>query len=180
MFIRRTLALGLAILWLWPAGLYAQSEVLMETYRQGQALEKAGRYEQAISFYREALELGEREFGPNDPTTATLLTNLARLYRAQGRYEAAEPLYERALAIDEKALGPEHPDVASSLNNLATLYRAQGRYEAGDRSTNGRWRSRRRRSGRTIPRSPPASPTSPNFTVSRVATPRPRHSISER
>ncbi len=44
MSIRRRFALILAILWLWPAGLYAQSEALMEAYRRGQTLYEAGRY----------------------------------------------------------------------------------------------------------------------------------------
>ena len=35
MFIRRALALVLAILWLWPAGLYAQSEAYTDAYRRG-------------------------------------------------------------------------------------------------------------------------------------------------
>ncbi len=125
MFIRRALALVVAILWLWPAGLYAQSDALMEAYQQGQALYEAGQYEQAIPFWRKALELGENEFGSNHVTTATLLNKLAVLYDLQGRYADAEPLYKRALAIWEKALGPEHPDVALSLNNLAHLYRAR-------------------------------------------------------
>ena len=51
MFIRRALALVLAILWLWPAGLYAQSEALQVARRQGLALYEAGQYEQAISFW---------------------------------------------------------------------------------------------------------------------------------
>ena len=127
MSTRCAFALVLAILWLWPASLHAQSEALMEAYRQGKALKEAGRYEQAIPFYREALELGEREFGPDHPTTALLLNNLASLYESQGRYAEAEPLYERALAILEMALGPEHPNVADSLNNLAALYTAQDR-----------------------------------------------------
>jgi len=128
MSTRCAFALVLAILWLWPASLHAQSEALMEAYRQGKALKEAGRYEQAIPFYREALELGEREFGPDHPTTALLLNNLASLYESQGRYAEAEPLYKRALAIWEKALGPDHPDFAMSLNNLAELYRVQANY----------------------------------------------------
>ncbi len=106
MFPRLALPLVLAILWLWPASLHAQSEALMEAYRQGKALKEAGRYEQAIPLWRKALELGEQEFGPNHPTTATFISNLALLYRAQGRYEAAEPLYKRALTVWGKALGP--------------------------------------------------------------------------
>ena len=114
MFIRRIRSIILVMLWLWPASLYAQSEALMEAYNQGQALYEAGRYEQAIPFWRKALELGEGELGPDHPTTALLLNNLAVLYRTQGRYEAVEPLLKRALAIREKALGPGHPKVATS------------------------------------------------------------------
>ena len=128
MFFRRMLPIILVMLWLWPASLYAQSDALMDAYNQGQALYEAGRYEEVIPLWRKALELGEREFGPDHPTTATLLNNLADLYRAQGRYEAAEPLYKRALEIREKALGRDHPDVARSLNNLAGLFHDQGRY----------------------------------------------------
>jgi tetratricopeptide (TPR) repeat protein len=115
------------MLWLWPASLHAQSEALMNAFNQGQALYEARRYEQAIPNWRKALELGEQEFGPDHPTTAVLIDNLAGLYHDQGRYAKAEPLFKRALAIREKALGPDHPDVAVSLNNLALLYKIQGR-----------------------------------------------------
>ena len=112
MFFARVVALVLTILWMWPTSLHAQSDALMEAYNQGKALREAGRYEQAIPHMRKALELGEKEFGPDHPATATLLNNLAALYRDQGRYKAAEPLFKRALAIHEKGLGPDHPNVA--------------------------------------------------------------------
>ena len=86
MFIRQALALVLAILWLWPASLHAQTEAFMEAYRHGQTLYDAGQYERAIPHWRKALELGKQVFGPDHPTTATLLNNLAELYREQGRY----------------------------------------------------------------------------------------------
>ena len=86
MFIRRTLSLVLTILWLWPASLHAQSEALMEAYNQGQTLYEAGQYDQAVPLWREALELGEREFGPDHPTTATLLDNLAESKRPRREF----------------------------------------------------------------------------------------------
>ncbi len=46
MIIRLALSFVLATLWLWPAGLHAQSEALMKAYNRGQALNQAGRYEQ--------------------------------------------------------------------------------------------------------------------------------------
>ena len=113
MFIRRALALVVAILWLSPASLHAQSEALMDAFRQGEALYDAGRYEDAIPNWQRAIELGERELGPDHPTTGTLLVWLAYTFEAQGRYAEAEPLYKRVLAINEKVFGPEHRNVAS-------------------------------------------------------------------
>jgi tetratricopeptide (TPR) repeat protein len=89
--------------------------------------DRAGEYERAEFLTKQALELAEKAAGPNHPTVATSLNNLAVLYRVQGRYAQAEPLYNRALAIEEKALGPDHPWVATSLENMAALYRKTGR-----------------------------------------------------
>ena len=69
-----------------------------------------------IPFWQKALELGDKEFGGDNPTTAILLTNLGKLYQSLGRYADAEPLYKRALVLREKALGPDHSNVAASLS----------------------------------------------------------------
>ena len=87
MFIARMVALILVILWLWPTSLHAQSEALDEANNQGRALYEAGWYKQAIPFWDKALELSEREFGPDHETTAIFLNNLALLYHAQGRQQ---------------------------------------------------------------------------------------------
>ncbi len=116
--------IGLCI---WPVGLRAQSAALMEAYQQGATLYQAGRYDEALPFWKKALELVQREFGPEHPSTANLLNNLAGVYQAQGRYAEAEPLYKRSLAIRENTLGAEHPDVAESLENYSALLRETGR-----------------------------------------------------
>lgn len=85
-------------------------------------------YAEAESFLQQALTINERELGPEHPSTAMSLNNLAALYQDQGKYEQAEPLLQRALAISTQVLTPEHPDVAYSLNNLANLFLHQGRY----------------------------------------------------
>ena len=94
----------------------------------GYYLDDRARYNDAESLYVRALAIKEQHLGPQHPSTATSLNNLAGLYRRQGKYGDAEPLYVRALAIDEKALGAMHPDVAIDLNNLALLYGNQGKY----------------------------------------------------
>ncbi len=59
--------------------------------------------------YEEMLQILEAELGPEHPSVATTLNNLAGLYRQMGDYEKALPLYQRALEIREKVLGPQHP-----------------------------------------------------------------------
>ena len=105
------------------------ADLLLKTanYLYGRA-----QYEQAEPLYQRALAIREKALGPDHPSTAQSLNNLAALYASQGRYEDAEPLYQRALGIYEKALGPDHPDTAGSLNNLALLYDSQGRYEQAE------------------------------------------------
>ena len=106
---------------LWPGLALAQSAALMEAFKQYQALNAQNRYGEAEPFARKALELGQREYGPDYPNTGIFLTNLAVLYQATGRYGEAEPLYERALAIMESALGVDHPSTKAVRENLRIL-----------------------------------------------------------
>jgi len=87
-----------------------------------------GDYAKAEPLYQRALKINEKALGPDHPTTAQALHNLALLYYSMGDYAKAEPFYQRALKIREKALGPDHPDTAISLNNLALLYLSMGDY----------------------------------------------------
>ena len=123
------LAAGLAA---GPAG--AQSrDPLLRAEQSGLRAYYSGRYEEAVTYFREALEIAEARRGSDDPSLARELNNLAEAYRLSGRYEEAEALYERALALDEKRIAVEPDAMATTLNNLALLYRAQGRLEEASR-----------------------------------------------
>jgi tetratricopeptide (TPR) repeat protein len=76
---------------------------------------------------RQALAIDESSLGPNHPSIAVRLNNLAQLFKATNRLTEAEPLMRRALAIDESSLGPDHPNVAVDLNNLASLFKDTNR-----------------------------------------------------
>jgi CHAT domain-containing protein/Tfp pilus assembly protein PilF len=95
---------------------------------QADKLNRAGKYAEAVLMQQTAVDLAEKILGPDHPDTATIVGNLAWVYKSQGQYSKAEPLYLRALAIKEKALGPEHPLTARALNNLAELYESQSQY----------------------------------------------------
>lgn len=91
-------------------------------------LRERARYSEAEPLLQRALAISEKVSGPDHPSTATRLSNLASLYVSQRRYDEAEPLHQRALAIRKKVLEPDHPDMATSLHNLALLYHRQDRY----------------------------------------------------
>jgi tetratricopeptide (TPR) repeat protein len=112
---------------------HSQSAELMDAYNRYSELYTQGRYQEALPFAKKAFELSEEEFGPDNPTIATLLNNLASLYRAQGKYAEAEPLYQRSLTILKAALGPEHPHVATGLENYAALLRQTARTDEAER-----------------------------------------------
>src|SRR5207249_5051867 len=91
-----------------------------------------GRYAEAEALFQRALALATESFGPKHLAVASVLNNLAVVYKYSGRFDEAERLYWRALPIIEKAGGPEHPDVASVYHNLAGLEHAREEYARGE------------------------------------------------
>ncbi len=113
----------------------AQSAELQEAKRlmeEVNELYQQGKYREAIPLTKKALAIREKALGPDHPDVATILSNLAELYRAAGNYTEAEPLLQRSLEIKEKNQGPEHPDLAYSFNSLAMLYKARGNYSQAE------------------------------------------------
>jgi tetratricopeptide (TPR) repeat protein len=102
-------------------------------YAKAMELFRAGRFEASVPYFQRELDKAEARLGPDDPTIAVELNNLAEAYRSLGRLDQAETLYLRAVELDEKA-GPSNAEgLATSLNNLALVHRAQGRLEDAER-----------------------------------------------
>jgi tetratricopeptide (TPR) repeat protein len=70
----------------------------------------AGKSEQALALYEEALKWKKIKDGPENHGTLVTLCNLASTYAAAGKFEKAIPLYEEALKLRTATLGPEHPE----------------------------------------------------------------------
>jgi hypothetical protein len=62
---------------------------------EADTLAKVGKYERGIVVAQQALELAERERGPEHPEVARSLNQLAWFYSMQGNYAKAEPLFQR-------------------------------------------------------------------------------------
>src|SRR5213596_3896716 len=91
-------------------------------------LRKSGRQKAAEPCYVRALEIYEKQLGPDHPDVAAVLNNLAVFYTNERRYAEAEKIHLRALAIREKVHPSTHPDIAQSKCNLAVVYHSRGDY----------------------------------------------------
>ncbi len=80
-----------------------------------------------------SISIGEKTLGPEHPTLATRLNNLAQLYQATDRYGEAEPLFQRAVAILVKALPAGHPNLVTVRSNYAAVLDRLGRTEEARR-----------------------------------------------
>lgn len=88
--------------------------------------ETQGQYGEALPLYLRALDIRQKNLGPEHFKVANTMANLGRLYQAMGHYQHALPLMERALAVQERHLDAKDPQIATILNNLATLYLLMG------------------------------------------------------
>jgi eukaryotic-like serine/threonine-protein kinase len=79
------------------------------------------RFSDAMPILVEAIEIEERELGPDHVDLAPHLVNLANLRIDLGETDEAIAPAERALALRRATFGPRHPDVASSLQTLGRI-----------------------------------------------------------
>jgi tetratricopeptide (TPR) repeat protein len=86
-------------------------------------------YLEAKSLFQEALEISKKVFPSKHSDRASILNNLAGIYRKLGEYNEAESNYVQALTMQIELLGKEHQDVGHSINNLAVLYASQEYYQ---------------------------------------------------
>ena len=67
-----------------------------------EALHQQGHYVEEGQAAQEALEAAKKTFGPQHPSVARFLHDLAVAYQSQSKLAAAEPLYQESIAIYEK------------------------------------------------------------------------------
>ena len=91
----------------------------------GNAYHSLGRYEQAISFYQQSLEI-QQDIGDRLGEAASL-GNLGAAYHSLGRYEEAISYHQQSLEIKRQIAN--RLGEAASLGNLGAAYNSLGRYE---------------------------------------------------
>ncbi|MEM7156638.1 MAG: serine/threonine-protein kinase [Myxococcota bacterium] len=90
---------------------------------------EAANSEQELALAQRARELREQVLGPQHPSVAIAVNNLALAHKRAGRFERARELFEQNIALQRELLGEGHPVLAASMNNLANVLREQGEAE---------------------------------------------------
>jgi hypothetical protein len=80
-----------------------------------------GELDAARALYQRALFIKEAALGPNHPSVAATLNNLAGLLHQQGVHVQAKDLIKRSIAIRQAVLPEEHPDTIGSQAGLAEI-----------------------------------------------------------
>lgn len=82
---------------------------------------EAGDYRKAEKLAQRALCIKEAELGPNHPTIACDMFNVALLCQAVGNYAEAFALLRRSLMVEQACLGLEHETVRETQRALGEL-----------------------------------------------------------
>ena len=100
-------------------------ERLRASLHEAQRGVEDGRYEEAGTLFRQALDEATRLGDPNLPL-ARAIDGLADVQRLTGRLDEAADLYLRSSRMWETLLGQQQPRLATTLHNLAMVYVALG------------------------------------------------------
>jgi len=81
------------------------------------------KYEDALEFYREAIDLYKVTLGEDHPYTADCRLRFGRVYRNQGSYNLAMEQFEKAGFTYQKAYSNNHPRMAEAYVGVGDIYR---------------------------------------------------------
>jgi CHAT domain-containing protein/tetratricopeptide (TPR) repeat protein len=97
------------------------------------ALQRAGRYEEAIKAAQRNLAEREARYGAESIELIVDLNNLAELHRRVAQHTQAESLYQRMISLLEKAGPGYEASLAVAYSNLGVNYRQSGQYDQAER-----------------------------------------------
>ena len=97
-------------------------------------LQHLGRIDEAGALLDRALEMIQRELGPDAVEAGYAMSRLAEVRILQNARDEAAAVYEKALSIFEARLGPNHDAVAKVLTDIGTLETTRGAYDRAEQS----------------------------------------------
>lgn len=115
-----------------PSTFARDSARALQLNQEAIELARQGRFDEAITKGKRALELTRKIRGSKHRDVAADLFTLANFYMGKGDYFNAELLLREAISIDEELFGQDHPEVGNDLAGLGTFYVAKGDYAAAE------------------------------------------------
>ena len=110
-----------------------------------------GDFAQSESYQLRSLKLKEQVHGPQHPSVATSLDELATLYGKRHDFDRAARFYIRSLEIKERAHGPNHTALGDTYNKLGTLLSDAGDFARAEQAYQKALAVRERTIGRDHP-----------------------------
>ncbi|MDH3196671.1 MAG: tetratricopeptide repeat protein [Candidatus Krumholzibacteria bacterium] len=95
-------------------------------------LAERGRWDEAVAWRRESLDLLRRHMGDDSPAVALSMSDLGVVLDGAGRWTEAEPVLVDAWEMLAERLGAEHPRAKSAAEILAAHYEASGEPDLAD------------------------------------------------
>ncbi|MHC4698108.1 MAG: serine/threonine-protein kinase [Planctomycetota bacterium] len=87
------------------------------------------RWEEAESYFQQALELYSQTLGPEHEDIARSLHEFAAMRQFEGKLEEAEHLFRRSLAMSRKLLGDDHQFVMECKRDFADVLKSLGKFD---------------------------------------------------
>jgi tetratricopeptide (TPR) repeat protein len=94
-----------------------------------QRLLEMGRYDDAIIYYNQALNLVHKQEKIDERIIGKCYNDLGNCYDFKGDYDKAIELYQQAKDISIKLNGEMHANTASTYNNIGAAYQQKGNYD---------------------------------------------------
>jgi len=93
-------------------------------------IHKRGSLEQSTVYFRRALKLAEKAYGPNDIRLASILDPLAFVEYTLKHTAIGEDLFMKSLKIKQASLSPQDTEIAETAYNLGQVYGSRGAYNS--------------------------------------------------
>ena len=74
----------------------------------GNVCDSQGKYEEALEYYQNSLDIKIRVFGSDHPDVATSFINIGAVYAGKGDLENALVQYQKGLEIQTRVFGSDH------------------------------------------------------------------------
>jgi serine/threonine protein kinase/Tfp pilus assembly protein PilF len=110
---------------------FRNNDELLGTFftRRANLRKEEGKYKDAVSDAKRALELKLKALGPDHDSVAETYHLLGNIYLQTAQYAEAIDSYQRSVVIRERTLGPDHPKLVAAITSIAAVYGESGEHE---------------------------------------------------